>query len=98
MFNKIFERIHCKPQILTKNNKYLFETELIQNRWIKLLPERMGKNEDVKLFFEIVIGIFRFLPIVESTVAAVVFLGNRLTKIFVKIFQQFSEKVKKLLK
>ncbi len=58
------------------------------------IPERMRKNEDVELFFQVVVGVFRFLPIVEPTISAVVFLGYRLPKIFVKIFQQFSENTK----
>ena len=57
------------------------------------ISERVRKNEDVELLFDVMKRVLRLLPIVNATISAVVFLRNGFAKIVVEVFEKFSEKI-----
>ena len=50
------------------------------------ISERVRKNEDVELLFDVMKRVLRLLPIVNATISAVVFV--------VEVFEKFSEKIR----
>ena len=55
------------------------------------VAERVSEDEDVELFENVVKRVFRFFPVVDPAVAAVILFRNRLSKVFIQVLEKLSE-------